>query len=41
MKKYKKNVELKELDYQYSIGNQNHKVGNNANKVKEYLFIAS
>lgn len=41
LKKYKKNVELKEIDYQYSIGNQNHKVGENANKVKEYLFIAS
>ncbi len=41
LKKYKKNVELKEIDYQYSFGNQNHKVGNNANKVKEYLFIAS
>lgn len=41
LKKYKKAVELKEIDYQYSFGNQNHKVGNNANKVKEYLFIAS
>lgn len=41
LKKYKMNVELKEIDYQYSFGNQNHKVGDNANKVKEYLFIAS
>jgi DNA adenine methylase len=41
LKKYKSNVELKEIDYSYSIGNQNKNVGNNANKVKEYLFIAS
>jgi len=40
LSKYKKKVELKEIDYQYSFGNQNHKVGDNANKVKEYLFIA-
>ncbi len=40
LKKYKKVVEIKEVDYLYSIGNQNHKVGDNANKVKEYLFIA-
>lgn len=41
LKKYKKNVELKEIDYLYSIGNQNHKINDNANKVQEYLFIAS
>lgn len=40
LRKYKKDIELKEIDYQYSIGNQNHKIGDNANKVKEYLFIA-
>ncbi|MGB3062866.1 Dam family site-specific DNA-(adenine-N6)-methyltransferase [Sphingobacterium thalpophilum] len=40
LSKYKKDVELREIDYQYSFGNQNHKVGNNANSVKEYLFIA-
>ncbi len=40
LKKYKESVVLKEIDYQYSFGNQNHKIGNNANKVKEYLFIA-
>lgn len=38
--RYKKNVILKEIDYLYSFGNQNHKIGDNANKVKEYLFIA-
>lgn len=40
LKKVKTVVELKEIDYQYSFGNQKHKVGDNANKVKEYLFIA-
>ena len=39
--RYKKNVELKEIDYKYSFGNQNHKIGNNSNNVKEYLFIAT
>ena len=41
LKKYKNNVIIKEIDYLYSIGNQNSKIGNNANKVKEYLFIAN
>lgn len=40
LSRYKKEIILKEIDYQYSIGNQNHKIGDNANKVKEYLFIA-
>lgn len=40
LSKYKKDVELREIDYQYSFGNQNHKIGSNANSVKEYLFIA-
>lgn len=40
LSKYKNEIELKEIDYKYSFGNQNHKVGNNANEVKEYLFIA-
>lgn len=39
MKKYKKEVEIHELDYLYSFGNQGHKVNNNANRVQEYLFI--
>ena len=38
--KYKSNVTLQEIDYQYSFGNQNQRTGNNANKVKEFLFIA-
>jgi DNA adenine methylase len=40
LRKYKKEVILEEIDYQYSFGNQASKVGDNANKVKEYLFIA-
>jgi DNA adenine methylase len=39
--KYKTTVEVHELDYRYHFGNQNKRVGNNRNKVKEYLFIAS
>jgi len=40
LKQYKKTVEIKELDYKYSFGNHNHKIGDNKNDVKEYLFIA-
>ncbi len=40
LKKYKKIVEIKEIEYKYSFGNQNNRIGNNSNKVKEYLFIA-
>jgi DNA adenine methylase len=38
--KYKTNVIVHEIDHLYSFGNQNHKVGNNANRVKEYFFVA-
>jgi len=40
LKQYRKTVEIKELDHKYSFGNQNHKIGDNRNDVKEYLFIA-
>lgn len=40
LKKYRRNVEIKEFDHKYSFGNQNHKIGDNQNSVKEYLFIA-
>jgi DNA adenine methylase len=40
LKKYRRSVEVKELDHKYSFGNHNHKIGNNKNDVKEYLFIA-
>ena len=35
-----KKVTLKEIDYKYSAGTQGHKVNNNNNDVKEYLFLA-
>jgi adenine-specific DNA methylase len=41
LKKHKNNVVAHEIDHVYSFGNQNHKVGNGYNRVKEYLFIAS
>ncbi len=36
---YKRNVEVHEINHQYSFGNQNHKKQNTNNKVKEYLFV--
>ena len=39
LREYKDTVEIYEIDYRYSFGNQNHKIGNKSNKVKEYLFI--
>ncbi len=41
LKKYKNNVDVHEIEHTYSFGNQNHKIGNEANRVKEYLFVAS
>lgn len=39
MTKHKTHVEVIPLDYKYSFGNQGHKVGDNNNTVKEYLFV--
>ena len=39
LSKYKSNVIVHEIDHTYSFGNQNHKIGNQNNRVKEYLFI--
>jgi len=39
LKKYKKRVVVHEIEHTYSFGNQNHKIGNKNNRVKEYLFI--
>ena len=36
--KYKKRVEVIPVDYRYSFGNQAHKVNDNRNAVKEYIF---
>jgi len=38
LSKYK-TVEVVPVDYKYSFGTQSHKVGNNNNDVKEYLFV--
>lgn len=39
MSKHKQNVDVVSINHQYSFGNQNHKVGDNKNKVEEYLFV--
>jgi DNA adenine methylase len=39
MSKYKQHVEVIAVDYKYSFGTQNHKVGDNNNTVKEYIFV--
>jgi DNA adenine methylase len=39
LKNYKSSVEVHEIAHTYSFGNQNHKIGNLNNRVKEYLFI--
>ena len=39
MGKYKEHVEVIPIDYKYSFGNQNNRVGNNRNTVQEYLFL--
>jgi len=40
LKKYKKHVKVYQIEHTYSFGNQNHKIGNNANKVNEFVFVA-
>ena len=40
LKEYKNEVQIEEIDLTYSFGNQAKNVNNNANRVKEYLFIA-
>lgn len=37
--KYKRHVDVVPIDHKYSFGNQKHKIGNNRNAVKEYLFV--
>ncbi len=39
MAKHKRHVEVVPVDYKYSFGNQSHKVGDNNNDVKEYIFV--
>ena len=40
LKKYKDHVDVHEVEHLYSFGNQRFKVGDNANRVLEYIFIA-
>lgn len=40
LKKHKKHVKVHQIEHTYSFGNQNHKIGNNANKVNEFVFVA-
>jgi DNA adenine methylase len=40
LKQYKKSVNVYQVEHRYHHGNHNHKVGDNNNAVKEYLFIA-
>lgn len=39
MAKHKQRVEVVPVDYKYSFGTQAHKVGDNNNDVKEYIFV--
>lgn len=39
--RYKSKVVVHELDHRYSFGTHNHKVGDNQNEVKEFLFVGS
>lgn len=39
MSKYKRHVEVIAVDYRYSFGTQGHKVGDNNNTAKEYIFV--
>jgi DNA adenine methylase len=39
MAKYKRHVEVIDIDHRYSFANQGHKALDNRNQVKEYLFV--
>jgi DNA adenine methylase len=41
LKEVKRDVKVYETPHLYSFGNHHHKVGNNNNAVREYLFVAS
>ena len=40
LKKHNKHVKVHQIEHTYSFGNQNHKIGNNANRVNEFIFVA-
>ncbi len=39
MRKYKRNVDVIQIDHRYSFGNQGSRAGRNKNEVKEYIFL--
>ena len=39
MKQYKSHVRVHQVKHVYSFGTHSHKVGNNANKVLEFVFV--
>ena len=39
MASYKRHVEVIAINHRYSFGNHNHKMHDNNNSVKEYLFV--
>ena len=39
--RYKEKVEVVSIDHIYSFGNQPHKIRNNRNRAKEYLFVGT
>ncbi len=41
MARYKHQVRVVSMDHRYSFGNQAHKIDDNKNRAKEYLFIGS
>lgn len=40
LKKHKRHVKVHQIEHTYSFGNQGDKVGDNANKVSEFVFVA-
>lgn len=40
LKKYKSNVRVHQVEHLYSFGTHGHKVGSNANRAMEYIFVA-
>jgi len=40
LKKYKRSVHVYQVEHLYSFGTHGHKVGENANRVNEYIFVA-
>lgn len=40
LKNIKSHVHVQQIEHLYSFGNQGFKIGNNANRVQEYIFVA-